>query len=60
MEITVYFDSSLENMQKLKPQENPECNPKTIALSIEPNYYGYSIDGGTIIRNPNHVSPRDI
>lgn len=56
MEITIYFDDSLENLQKLKPKENPECNPATIALAIEPNYYAYSVDGGDrLVRNPSHI-----
>ena len=55
MEIVVYFDSSLKNLQKIKCAQQPECNPSTIALSIEPNYYGFSVNDGSVKKNPDYV-----
>lgn len=59
MELIVYFDSNLTNRQKLSPKQKPECDLKTIAMAIEPNYYAYSLNGGeTIVRNPDYQSPK--
>ena len=54
MEITVYFDSSLESFQVIKPKYNLECDPSTVASSINANYYGFSTNGGKIKQNPNY------
>jgi hypothetical protein len=56
-ELIVFFDSSLKSFQKLKPAYNPECNPATIASSINHNFYAYSVDGGALKRNPDYVKP---
>jgi len=54
MEITVYFDSSLESFQVIKPKYNLECAPATVASSINANYYAFSVNGESMKMNPNY------
>jgi hypothetical protein len=56
MEIVVYFDSTLQNLQRLHCKQRPDCNPVTIAEAICPNYYAFSANGGETVKyNPDFV-----
>lgn len=61
MEITVFFDKSMKNMQVLRPG-NPflakDIKPKETASMIDRNYYAVSKNGGPLMLNPEHVDTR--
>jgi hypothetical protein len=61
MELVIFYDSKvnettgkLKNSQRLQCHYGCEAKPKDIADTIYPNWYGISVNGGTIIRNPRH------
>jgi hypothetical protein len=58
MEFTIYLDSTLKNVQKVRSRNfDVKVKPRELAEACYPNYYAVSKDGGPLIRNSNrHIS----
>ena len=54
MEVTIYLDSSMENVQKVRTRDHDvRVKPRELAAACYPNYYAVSIDGGHLMKNPD-------
>lgn len=53
MEIVIYFDSSLENLQRINAHHKCEASPKDVAQTVYPNWYSVKMGKQTIM-NPNY------
>lgn len=56
MELVIYFDSELENRQRVSTQRDCRVKPSEFASTVYPNYYAVTKDGGGLMKNPHHNS----
>jgi hypothetical protein len=61
MELVIFYNSEVnektgkfKNSQKIQCHHKCEASPKDIASTVYPNWYGISINGGVLVRNPQH------
>ena len=62
MEFTIYLDSTMKNVQIVRARNfDVKVKPRDLAEACYPNYYGVSVDGGHLIKNPNrHINENSL